>query len=50
MSKQPCDVQVLDRLGTLHLIKAALQEQLKSPDTSFSLGTAHALALRTTQV
>ena len=41
---------MLDRLGTLHLIKVALREQLSTPDPSFSLGPAHAQGLRIYQV
>lgn len=46
----PLIVQVLDRLGTLHLIRQSLLMQMTIPDTSFTLGPAHAQILAKTKV
>ena len=35
-------LQVLDRLGTLHLVRHALTQQMPQPDLAFNLGPAHA--------
>lgn len=35
-------LQVLDRLGTLHLVRHAVTQQMPQPDTAFNLGAAHA--------
>ena len=41
-----CVVQVLDRLGTLHLVRHTLLKQMTEPDNTFSLGPAYAATLR----
>lgn len=35
-------LQVLDRLGTLHLVRHAVTQQMPQPDPAFNLGPAHA--------
>lgn len=35
-------LQVLDRLGTLHLVRHALTQQIPQPDLAFNLGPGHA--------
>ena len=39
-------LQVLDRLGTLHLVRHTLLKHMTHPDTTFSLGPAYAATLR----
>ena len=34
------EMQVLDRLGTLHLVRHTLTQQMSKPDTAFNLGPA----------
>lgn len=34
-------MQVLDRLGTLHLVRHTLTQQMPQPDVGFNLGPAH---------